>query len=96
VDIYLAFKKGGGIISLQTAEPFDSSWKRAREGGGSSCKFWETQTLDSGSLQVTRGSRNQGVIGGVIFYTIILNIRGDVICSVMTEWDYFRTKCSGP
>jgi hypothetical protein len=35
-------------------------------------------------------------IGGVIFYTIILNIRGDVICSVMTEWDYFRTKCSGP
>jgi hypothetical protein len=41
VDIYLAFKKGGGgIISLQPAEPFDSSWKRAREGGGSSCKFW--------------------------------------------------------
>jgi hypothetical protein len=33
-------QKGGGIISLQTAEPFDSSWKRAREGGGSSCKFW--------------------------------------------------------
>jgi hypothetical protein len=34
--------------------------------------------------------------GGVIFYTIILNIRSDVFCSVITEWDYSRTKCSGP
>ncbi len=32
-------QKGGGIISLQAVEPFDSSWKRAREGGGSSCQI---------------------------------------------------------
>jgi hypothetical protein len=48
-------------------------------------KSWEIQTFDSGSLQVTGGSRNQGVIGGVVFYTRIINIRADVICSVMVE-----------
>jgi hypothetical protein len=34
--------------------------------------------------------------GGVIFYMRIINIRADVICSVMTEWVCFRTECSGP
>jgi hypothetical protein len=52
---------------------------------GHHAKPWETQKFDSGSLQVTRGSRNQGVIGGVVFYTRIINIRADVICSVVAE-----------
>jgi hypothetical protein len=50
-------------------------------------------------IQIIQGSIYFGyafISGGVIFYTIILNIRSDVICSVMTEWDYFRTKSSGP
>ena len=46
--------------------------------------------------EVARGSRNQGVIGGVVFYSEIINERADVICSVMTEWVCFRIGYSDP
>ena len=93
----MMFKRGGKRFPSKLSHRLIFSWKRARQGGGSSYQIlgYSKQLIPTPS-EAARGSRNQGVIGGVVFYSEIINERADVICSVMTERVCLRTGCSDP